>query len=58
MLTCMLLICIAMVLYGIVRFTLAKYHRQANPAIHMLWIPGAAFLYFIGMSTIVLASMA
>jgi hypothetical protein len=58
MLTLVLLICVAMVMYGIARFAIAKYRRRENPAVHMLWIPAAAFVYFIGISTAVLASMA
>lgn len=48
----------AMIVYGLLRFAVAKYKHQENPNIHILWIPGAAFLYAASVTVVVLSAMA
>ena len=49
MYTAVLAIAMAMMLYGIVRTFLAEWRHESNKLIHALWIPGAAFLYVVGI---------
>lgn len=48
-----LLINLSIILYGVVRYGVAKWRKEENPAIHILWIPASAFFY--AMSVAVLA---
>ncbi|TCS68163.1 hypothetical protein [Effusibacillus lacus] len=45
------LICSLMILYGAIRFAVAKKKSKNNPNIHLLWIPGGSFLYLICITT-------
>jgi TRAP-type C4-dicarboxylate transport system permease small subunit len=58
MLTLALAVCLIMICYGVIRFAIAKWRRQENAGIHMLWIPGAALFYAICITATVLVSMA
>lgn len=58
MLTLVFALCIAMVLYGVVRFAVAKWRLQPNPAVHILWVPAASILYAVAVAATVLVSMA
>lgn len=46
----LLLLCILMIFYGIIRFGIAKWRREEHANLHILWIPGSAFLFAIGIS--------
>ncbi|MGZ4163629.1 MAG: hypothetical protein ACXVDB_05305 [Tumebacillaceae bacterium] len=45
----LLLLCVAMILYGVVRFGIAKWRREEEANMHVLWIPGAAFVFACGV---------
>jgi hypothetical protein len=42
-----LIICFVMVLYGFIRYMYALGQRDANPGVHALWMPAAAFMYAV-----------
>ena len=53
--TLLLVTCLALILYGLVRYALAKWRKETEPALHFLWVPGAAFLYACVSALITLA---
>lgn len=47
-----LLISMLLMLYGAVRFVVAKWRQEENPAQHILWIAGSAFFYAASIAVI------
>lgn len=46
----LLLICCCMIVYGVVRFAVAKWRREEGASLHVLWVSGAAFLFAVGVA--------
>lgn len=44
----LLLVCCCMIVYGVVRFVVATWRREEEAHLHVLWIPGSAFLFALG----------
>ncbi|MDQ0189611.1 hypothetical protein JI721_09010 [Alicyclobacillus cycloheptanicus] len=52
MFTIVLLISFAMMAYGIVRAVYADVRHKPGARVHILWIPGGAFLFAIGIAAL------
>ncbi len=48
-----LFISLVILLYGAVRFAVAKWRKEDNPGIHILWIPASAFFYALSVAVLV-----
>lgn len=44
------LISVLAILYGVIRFCFAKWRREDNPIVHILWIPASAFFFAVTVS--------
>lgn len=53
--TLLLVVCLALLFYGVIRFAASKRRGDAEPALYILWVPGAAFLYACVSAVISLA---
>lgn len=47
-----LFISLSIILYGAVRFGVAKWRKEENPSIHVLWIPASAFFYALSVAVL------
>lgn len=52
MFTIILVVSILMLVFGLVRIAIAMYRHEANMLVHALWIPGAAFVFALGVGLV------